>query len=184
MIEYPPYSAPNFPSHSCRNQSNFVFLASFSHVNMAVSEVFLSIVTLTTTAASILGIIKRRCGASQSITQLTKRGAELVKKKRKLLKIRVEGAQLYHDTHVISKAPNHRREEFEGVQKNLKIMNRRTKRTHPVDHTESYASTRIVEEDRSNMRRPCRLEHRHRGYCIKLEFSAIRRDDSGTIRDD
>ncbi len=98
----------------------------------------MSMITVTSTAATILGAIKRRCGASLAIVELAGKSDDLVNKIRELLKTLEDSAQVPHDTRGISTALNHRLEEFDAVLKKLKKMNRRTKRTHPADRTEKF----------------------------------------------
>ena len=105
---------------------------------MALPAVLVSMITVTNTAAGIIGTIKRRCGASQAIVELTSKCAELVVKIRKLLKTLEGSAEVPHDTRAISTALNLRRDEFDAILKNLDRVNRRTKRTHPVDRTEKF----------------------------------------------
>ncbi len=105
---------------------------------MGLPAVVVLMITLASTAARILRMVKCRCGASQAIIQLTSRCVDLVEKIRKLLKTLKEGAQVPHDTRGISTALNLRREEFDAVLSNLEKMNRRTKRTHPIDRTEKF----------------------------------------------
>ncbi len=105
---------------------------------MALPAILVSMITVTNTAASIIGTIKRRCGASQAIVELTSKCAELVVKIGKLLKTLEGSAEVPHDTRAIFTALNLRREEFDAILKNLDKMNRRTKRTHPVDRTEKF----------------------------------------------
>ncbi len=109
-----------------------------SAVVMAELAVIMSMITVTSTAATILGAIKRRCGASLAIVELAGKSDDLVNKIRELLKTLEDGAQVPYDTRGISTALNHRREEFDAVLKNLEKMNRRTKRTHPADRTEKF----------------------------------------------
>ncbi len=105
---------------------------------MAELAIVMPMITLTSTAASILGLIKRRCGASQAITELTRKCAGLVNKIQTLLKTLEGDAQMPRDTRGISTALRLRREEFDAVLKNLEEMNRRTKRTSPIDRTEKF----------------------------------------------
>ena len=105
---------------------------------MAELAVIMSMISVTSTATSILGIIKRRCGASQTIAQLATKCAELVDKVRTLLETLEGGAQVPQNTRGISTALHLRREEFDAILKNLDKMNRRTKCTHPVDRTEKF----------------------------------------------
>ncbi len=98
----------------------------------------MSMITVTSTAATILGAIKRRCSASFAVVELAGKSDDLVGKIRELLKTLEDGAQVPHDTRGISAALNHRSKEFDAVLKNLKKMNQRTKRTHPADRTEKF----------------------------------------------
>ena len=105
---------------------------------MAELALIMSMITVTSTATSILGIIKRRCGASGAIVELVNKCAELVKKIQKLLKTLKRDAQIPCNTYGISTALSLRREEFDAILKNLEKIKRRTKRTHPVDRTEKF----------------------------------------------
>ncbi len=105
---------------------------------MAELALIMSMITVTSTAANILGVIKRRCGACQTITQLANRCEELVDKIRILLKTLEGDAYVPCDTRRISTALSLRREEFDAILKNLEKIKRRTKRTHPVDRTEKF----------------------------------------------
>ncbi len=105
---------------------------------MALPAALVSMITLTNSAGSVIGVIKRRCGACQAITDLATKSVHLVKKIRKLLKTLEASIEVLHDTREISTALNLRLEEFEQVQKNLDKMSRRTKRTHPIDRTEKF----------------------------------------------
>ncbi len=105
---------------------------------MAELAIIMSMITVTSTAAGILGIIKRRCGASQTMIELVNKCAELVDKIRKLLKTLEEDTQVPRDTRRISTALDLRRQEFDAVLKNLEKMKMRTKSAHPIDRTEKF----------------------------------------------
>ncbi len=105
---------------------------------MAELALVMSMITVTSTATSILGIIKRRCGASRTTKELAIKCTDLVEKIRELLKTLQKGPQMPHDVCAISTALNHRREEFDTILKNLEKMNRLTKRSHPIDRTEKF----------------------------------------------
>ncbi len=105
---------------------------------MALPAILVSMITVTNTAAGIIGTIKRRCDASQAIVEHTSKCAELVVKIRKLLKTLEGSAEVPHDTRAISAALNLRREEFDAILTNFDKMNRRTKRTHPIVHTDKF----------------------------------------------
>ena len=105
---------------------------------MAELAVIMSMVSVTSTATSILGIIKRRWDACKAITEIASKCAELVYKVRSLLKMLEGGAQVPQDTRGISTALHLRREEFVAILKNLDKMNGRTKRTHAIDRTEKF----------------------------------------------
>ncbi len=107
-------------------------------VDMALPAVLVSMITLTNTAAGIVGIIKRRCGASQAIVELTTKCADLVVKIRKLLMTLEGSAEVPHDTRAIYTVLNLRREEFDVILQKFDKMNQRTQRTHPVDRTEKF----------------------------------------------
>ncbi len=125
-------------SPSSKFQTLQHFLNSLSIVAMAELAVIMSMITVTTTATSVLGVIKRRCGASQTISELARKCVKLVDKIHELLKILERSAHVPSNTGGISTALDHRREEFDAVLKDLEKMNRRTKRTHPIDRTEKF----------------------------------------------
>ncbi len=101
------------------------------NLNMALPAILVSMITVRNTAAGIIGTIKRRCGASQAIVELTSTCTELVVKIRKLLMTLESSAEVPHDTRAISTA-------LKTILKNLDKMNQCTKRTHPVDRTEKF----------------------------------------------
>ncbi len=105
---------------------------------MALPAVIASMITVTCTAAGALGIIKRRCGASEAIIDLSIKSAELVDKIHLLLKTLEASTEVPYDAREISTALNLRREEFDKVQKNLDKMERRTRRTRRIDRTEKF----------------------------------------------
>ena len=105
---------------------------------MAELAVIMAMITVTSTAASVLGIIKRRCGASQTITELVNNCAELVDKIRTLLKTLEGDAQVPCDARRISTALRLRHEEFDAIIKKLDKFKQLTKRTHQVDRTEKF----------------------------------------------
>ncbi len=86
---------------------------------MAELALTMSMIKVTSTAASMLGQIKRGCGACQTITQLVIKYAELVNKIRTLLKTLEGYAQVLCDARSISTALRLRREEFDAILKNL-----------------------------------------------------------------
>ncbi len=105
---------------------------------MAKLAVIMTMITVTSTATSILGIIKQRCGESGAIVELASKMAELVNKVCILQKTLEGGSHVPQDKRGISTARNLRREEFVAILKNLDKMSRRSKRTHPLDHTEKF----------------------------------------------
>ncbi len=105
---------------------------------MAELAVIMSMITVTSTAASVLGVIKRRRGASQTIIELASNCAELVEKIRTLLKTLEGDAQVPCDARRISTALNLRCEEFDAVLKKLERFKQLTKGTHPIDRTEKF----------------------------------------------
>ncbi len=105
---------------------------------MALPAVVVSIIAVTSTAASILGIIKRRCGASQVITELTWKCAELVEKVRVLLKAFQYSAKILQYTEGAATALYLWLEEFNTVLKSLEKIDRGTNRTHPMHRTERF----------------------------------------------
>ncbi len=105
---------------------------------MAELGVIMSMITITSTAANILGVIKRRCGASQAIIAHTNKCTELVSKTKQLLETLQGEAQVPNDTREIITPLNQRYDEFEEVVKNLKKMKRRVNRPSPIDRTEKF----------------------------------------------
>ena len=105
---------------------------------MADLAMIMSMMTVTNTAAGILGVIKRRCCASQTITRLVSKCAHLVGKIRILLRTLEGDAQMPRVMRRISTALKLRREEFNAVSESLEKMKIRTKRTHPIDRTEKF----------------------------------------------
>ncbi len=105
---------------------------------MAELAVVMSMIAVTSTSVTILGVIKRRCGASQAITELVRKCTKLVKKIRKLLKMLEGDTQVPRVTRRIYGALSIRREEFDAVLKDLVIMQRRTKCASPVERTEKF----------------------------------------------
>ncbi len=95
-------------------------------------------ITATTTVANMLGMIKRRCGASQAISELASKSTELVGKIRELLMTLEEGSQGLPDKIGISTALNNRREEFVAGLQNLENMEGHTKCTNAIDRTERF----------------------------------------------
>ncbi len=105
---------------------------------MAEPAVITSMITVTSTVSSILGVIMRRCSACLAITELVRKCVELVDKIRELLKSLEGGAQVPHDTGGIATALSHRREQFGVILQNLEKVKRRTRRSNTVDRTRRF----------------------------------------------
>ncbi len=105
---------------------------------MAELAVIMAMISVTSTATSLLALIKRRCGASQATAVLVTNCDELVAKIHELLKTLEGESQVPYDTRRISTALNQRRQEFDKVLKKLERMNRRIERTKRRDRTERF----------------------------------------------
>ena len=105
---------------------------------MALPAVVVSMITLTSSMAGVLGIIKRRCGACRAIAHLVSKSNELVGRIRKLLKTLEDNAEGRTDARAISMALNLRREEFDSVLRKLEKMKQRTKRTNLIHRTKKF----------------------------------------------
>ncbi len=105
---------------------------------MAVFEIILPMLTVTAGALTILGIIKRRCGASQEISELATRCTNLVSKIQEILEKLGGYNDIPPDLHLISTSLRHRRAEYYDVSKSLKEMLRLTRRTGPWGRTKKF----------------------------------------------
>ncbi len=105
---------------------------------MAVLEIILPMITVGSAALSLLGIIKRRCGASQEIKGLVNRCAKLVCKIQELLKTLEGYSNIPPDFRLISTSLRHRREEMHEILMSLDEMQRLTERTGLYGRTEKF----------------------------------------------
>ena len=105
---------------------------------MALPAAIVSLITVTTSAASIIGIIKRRCGASQRIYDVATKCSDVIEKMRELLKTLEDRTQVPHATLGISTALSHRQEEFDAVLDSLEKMKKRIKRRRRIFHLEKF----------------------------------------------
>ena len=123
--------------HRRRNVSGHFFIL-IPLVSMALPAVIVSMITLTTSIAGILGVIKRRCGACQTISQLVCRSTVLVEKIGKLMKAFDDSPQRPNETRGISLILNLRHEEFKLAKKKLRKMKQRTERTNLIHLTNKF----------------------------------------------
>ena len=102
---------------------------------MAEIAIIMPMTTATNIAASILGMIQRRCGTSQAILELVSKSTEHLGRIRELLMTLEDGSHDLPAAHEISTALNHQREEFVAVLQKLQDMERHSKYTKAFDRT-------------------------------------------------